>query len=89
MSHISESAKMSGSVGNFSSPPPGFGPNRAEEPPTPRAERLPEAKFTFPPPGFGPNMTEESPTPRGEERPPEAKFTSPPPGFGPLLNFPR
>ena len=75
---------MSGSVGNFSSPPPGFGPNRAEETPTPRAERLPEAKFTFPPPGFGPNMTE-----RGAERPPEAKFTSPPPGFGPLMTFPR
>ena len=90
MSYISESANMSGSVGNFSSPPPGFGPNRAEETPTPRAERPPEAKFTFPPPGFGPNMTEEeSLTPRGAERSPEAKFTSLPPGFGPLMTFPR
>ena len=90
MSYISESANMSGSVGNFSSPPPGFGPNQAEETPTPRAERLPEAKFTFPPPGFGPNLTEEeSLTPRGAERSPEAKFTSLPSGFGPLMTFPR
>ena len=81
---------MSGCVGNFSSLPPGFGPNQAEETPTPRAERPPEAKFTFPPPGFRPNMTEEeSLTPRGAVRPPEAKFTSPPPGFGPLMTFPR
>ena len=43
MSHISESAKMSGSVGNFSSPPPGFGPNRAEETPTPK---LPSGECT-------------------------------------------
>ena len=57
MSHISESAKMSGSVGKFTSPPPGFGPNMSEESPTPRGERPPEAKFTSPPPGFGPLMT--------------------------------
>ena len=73
------------SVGNFTSPPPDFGPKRTEESPTPRGERPPEAKFTVPPPGFVP---EESQTPRGEKLP-EAKFTSPPPGYGPLLTLPR